>query len=456
MTALALTPARLLGQLYISFWVPVAALALALLIKLPTIVRLWRDPLLRAAGGTLLITCAVFVFCAPSMIVRVNRVTGVPNIAAPWCYSLITAMSGSCLLLIITWRNGPSGRSPVTRCALRRVVSVYAGVIVALWVLFALADVPVQRVHDLDTYYAGTPFMREEILLYLLAHAVACVVASGLIRNWVRTEGLDGWLRWGLRLLGAGYALSLGFIAAKLVAVAARWCGGDLDWLSTDLAPPLSATAALLVAGGFILPHAGQYLHERWHVRRTYRELRPLYDLLRTASGEAAPVPHAPLAGPELRLTRRETFIRDLLLPLTRHIDPDLNRRAHDAARTLGHGPERARALAGAVSVLAAIERRGELPEPTNRVERADRTDWAERTERVERVERAGQAPAADTHMDAADTYLDAAHIHMDSGTGTAPGNPLRDIGAISRALRRPADIEAVRARATEGVAARE
>ncbi len=44
---------------------------------------------------------------------------------------------------------------------MRGVVSVYAGVIVALWVLFALADVPVERLRDLDTYYANTPFMRE-------------------------------------------------------------------------------------------------------------------------------------------------------------------------------------------------------------------------------------------------------------------------------------------------------
>ncbi|MGW0991948.1 MAB_1171c family putative transporter [Streptomyces sp. NPDC002523] len=422
MTAPALTPSRLLDQLYISFWIPVAALTLALLIKLPSIVRLWRDPLLRAAGGTLLVTCAVFVFCAPSMIVRVNRVTGVPNFAAPWCYSLITAMSGSCLLLIITWRNGPSDRSAVTRRAIRRVVSVYLGVIVALWVLFALADVPVERVHDLDTYYAGTPFMREEILLYLVAHAVACAVASGLIRNWVRTEGLDAWLRWGLRLIGAGYALSLGFIAAKLVAVAARWSGGDLDWLSTDLAPPLAALAALLVAGGFILPHAGQYLHGRWHLRRTYRELRPLYDLLRAASGEAA-VPRAPLAGPELRLTRRETFVRDLLLPLARHIDWDLHRRAHDAARALGHAPDRARGLAGAVSVLDAIERRDRLPEPAVRDRRT---------------------PGTDTHVGAG------------TSTGTVPGSLLRDIGPISRALRHPADVEAVRARAAQSVAVRE
>ncbi len=68
--------------------------------------------------------------------------------------------------------------------------------IVALWVLFALADVPVERTRDLDTYYATTPFMREEILLYLLAHTTAALITSKLIWNWIRTDGLDALLRW--------------------------------------------------------------------------------------------------------------------------------------------------------------------------------------------------------------------------------------------------------------------
>ncbi len=74
-----------------------------------------------------------------------------------------------------------------TRSATRWVVAVYSGVIVALWVLFALADAHVERIRDLDTYYANTPFMREEIVLYLLAHTVACLITSKLIWNWMHT-----------------------------------------------------------------------------------------------------------------------------------------------------------------------------------------------------------------------------------------------------------------------------
>ncbi|MEV6119765.1 MAB_1171c family putative transporter [Streptomyces sp. NPDC052077] len=343
-----------LSTFYTSFWwIPATVLAAALAIKLPAIIRFRGDPLLLAVGGLLLLACAVFVFVAPSTIAWVNRVTGVPNISAPWVYSLLTAFCGSCLLLIIAWRNGLSDRSAATRRAMRWVVSGYGGVIVALWVLFVLADAPVERRLDLDTYYANTPFMREEILLYLLAHTTAVLITSKLIWNWVRADGLDAWLRWGLTFLGAGYAMNLVFDAAKLTAVVARWTGHDLDRLNLEVAPPVACLSAVLIAVGFILPHAGQYLSGRRRVRRAHRELRPLYLLMRSVDGGR--VPYAPCVDAGLRLTRRETYIRDALLPLARCLDEDLRRRSYDAARGLGLAPDRARALAAAVAVTEAV-----------------------------------------------------------------------------------------------------
>jgi len=346
----------------ISFWVPTVMLCAALAIKLPTIVRLWRDPLLRAVGGLLLLACAVFMFVAPSTIRWMNRATGVPNIAAPWCYSLLTAFAGSCLLLIIAWRNGLSDLTPSTRRAMWWVIGVYSGVIALLWVLFLLADAPVERVRDLDTYYANTPFMREEILLYLLAHCVAVLITSRLIWNWVRTAGLDAWLRSGLVFLVIGYALNLVFDGLKLTAVVARWTGRDLDVLSTTVAPLAACLSAVLVALGFILPHTGQYLHERWLLHRTRIELRPLYTLLRNVQGSG--VPFTLRATAELRLIRRETFIRDVLLALNRLLDEEEAGRRYDAAVALGHPAARARALAAACAIQDAVARRADPDHP--------------------------------------------------------------------------------------------
>lgn len=357
----ALSPADFFGELYISFWIPTAVLTTALVLKLPSIVKLWRDPLLRAVGGLLLLACGVFVFAVPSVIAWTNRVVGVPNVAAPWVYSLVTAFCASCLLLIVAWRNGPADRSPTTRRTTRWVVTVYSAVIVGLWVLFALADVPRERLRDLDTYYATTPFMREEILLYLVAHTASCAITYRLIRNWVSADGLDLWLRGGLRALSIGCALNLIYDASKLTAVVARWAGHDLDWLSTHVAPPVVAVAAIFIAVGFILPHGGQYLHDRWRVRVSHLRLRPLYLLTRTVDDSR--VPFALRATPELRLTRRETFIRDALLRLTRHLDDELRRRAYDAALALGNGPDRAKALAAAVTIQDAVAARKRSPD---------------------------------------------------------------------------------------------
>lgn len=401
MTGLAAQePSGLLGDMYISFWIPTVILTAALAIKLPSIVKMWRDPLLRAVGGLLLFACAVFVFAAPNTIAWTNRVTGVPNISAPWVYSLITALCASWLLLIIAWRNGLSDDSTATRRATRWVVSVYAGVVATLWSLFALADAPVERLRDLDTYYATTPFMREMILLYLLAHTVACAVTARLIWNWIRTDGLDAWLRWGLRFLGVGYATNLFFDASKLTAVVARWLGHDLDWLSTDLAPSAASVSASLVAVGFIIPHAGQYLHEQGRIRLHRLRLRPLYLLMRSVTGGREPF--ALRGTGELRLIRRETFIRDGLLQLSRHLDEDLRGRSYDAALALGFVPARAEALAAAVTIVDAVDTRKRSPE--------------------------AESAAAPSGPDTA--YL------------------LREIQAVSRALRHPDDINAVRARA--------
>ncbi|WP_405767599.1 MAB_1171c family putative transporter [Streptomyces sp. NBC_01538] len=339
------------------FGTPIVALATALVFKLPSIVRLWRDPLLRAVGGLLLLACGIFAFAAPPSVAWTNRVTGVPNIAAPLVYSFIVAFCGAGLLLVIAWRDGLTGhaaRPAGTRRTTRWVVVAHAGVIVALWALFALADVPVERRQDLDTYYARTPFMRELIALYLLAHTTSCVLTYRLIRNWIPTAGLDVWLRRGLRSLAVGYAANLVFDAVKGTAVVVRWAGGDLDPLSTQLAPAVGGVAAVLIATGFVLPHAGQFLRDRWRVRRAHLRLAPLYGLLRTATGRG--VPFSLRATPELRLTRRETFIRDALLQLARHFDEELRRRAYETAVALGYGRAPARALASAVTIRDAIE----------------------------------------------------------------------------------------------------
>ncbi|MCZ9336322.1 hypothetical protein NGM37_00880, partial [Streptomyces sp. TRM76130] len=110
---------------------------------------------------------------------------------------------------------------------------------------------PEPRIYDLDTYYATTPWMAAHTLLYVNAHMVSSLIAASLLWRWY-PEATNRWLKSGLILQLAGYASGLGFDMPKLTAVAARWFGEDLDWLSTKAAPPFALMEAVLVALGFL------------------------------------------------------------------------------------------------------------------------------------------------------------------------------------------------------------
>ncbi|MGY5631968.1 MAB_1171c family putative transporter [Streptomyces sp. UC1A3] len=209
-----------------------------------------RHPLTLSTCAAVLLGALVFVCAAPATLATVNDLTGVPNFGAPLTYGMLSAYSCAVLVLLINWRGGPRRR--VRRLVLR-TMAAYGLLVAAIVVLFALADARTERLTDLDTYYAATPFMREMILLYLLGHSAAMLVMCAVCVKWGREVG--GLLRAGLRLILLGALLDvLGFQLTKYTAVVARWYGHDLDFLSTDVAPPMASLAAVLCSAGFVLP----------------------------------------------------------------------------------------------------------------------------------------------------------------------------------------------------------
>lgn len=347
---------------YVDYRWPAAFLMAALVAKRVTRTRFWANPLLRSVGGLLVLAVCVCVFVTPPMIVWVNDVTGVPNLAAPWVYTLLTLFSFSCLLMIIAWQRGMDR----ARRVLGWTTVVYAAVVVALWVLFALADTPVERVRDFDTFYATTPYARELIVLYLLAHAAAGTVTSALVWSWLFSgkHEVRGWLLAGLVMLGGCYALNIVFDVLKLTAVVARWNGHDLDWLSTRAAPLAGAFSAVLAGLGFLTPHLGEDLQGRRAARAAYRRLEPLHRLLQEA-GVLLRSPATGRADAYLALTRRDTAVRDSVLNLAPYLDAALWDRARaEAARCGASAGEEGDGLAGAVVLTAALGARGASSPP--------------------------------------------------------------------------------------------
>ncbi|WP_228773853.1 MAB_1171c family putative transporter [Streptomyces sp. VN1] len=342
-----------MADVHIPYIIPTLALSAALALRLPTLWRAGRrDPDVRATVLLLLWAAAVLVVITPVNIDRLNRWTGIANFSAPWAYSFLTAFCGTALTMIIRWSEPPSERR---RRRMITIYWIYAGIIAGLWVTFLLADVPEPRIYDLDTYYASTPWMREHVLLYVLAHAASALVAASMLWRWF-PEVNRGWIKSGVVCLQAGWALALGFDIAKLTAVIARWSGHNLDVLSTKVAPPFAMMEAMLVAIGFTIPQAGPALQTRLRNGREYRRLANLWRTVRVTRSSAANARFGVLTPFDLKLMQREQRIHDALRVLAPYFDHDAYRH-HYARISAEHGETRqARGLAGALAVQQAVQ----------------------------------------------------------------------------------------------------
>jgi hypothetical protein len=321
--------------------------------------RAMRNPLTLSTCAAIVLGALVFVCAAPATLATVNELTGVPNFGAPMTYGMLSAYSCAVLVLLINWRGG--SRERVRRLVLR-AMAAYGLLVVAIVVLFSLAEADTERLTDLDTYYANTPFMREMILLYLIGHSAAMLVMCAVCVKWGREVG--GLLRTGLRLILLGALLDVvGFQLAKYTAIVARWTGRDLDFLSTTLAPPMASLAALLCSAGFVLPRLLPSALAQWRGLGDYRRLAPLWSLVKSVS--TAPKPptgwwQLPLA----RLQWREVSIHDALLALAPYFDHRVRERVRDTALRAGHSPHRARLAAEAAMLADAARRAAAREEP--------------------------------------------------------------------------------------------
>ncbi|MEU3777920.1 MAB_1171c family putative transporter [Streptomyces sp. NPDC032472] len=341
------------------YYIPAAALGVALAFKLPALRNNWRDPLLRSVCSLLILAGSVFTFAAPPTIAAVNRWTGVSNFSAPLVYCLITLFSAACLVLIVNWRGGPPEQ---TRRISRRWIVGYGGIAAVLVVLFVLGAAPVERLRDFDTYYASTPYIQVMIGLYLTAHLVAAVVMVAMCWRW--SLQVRGWLRTGLMIIVIGYVFNLSYDATKISAVVARWMGHDLDDLSTYVAPPLASVGALISAIGFVLPLVCQRLSDTWQTWTTYRRLGPLWTEVQPCAPSGTPCVRMPWwSPPELRMIQRESDIHDAFLQLGPYFDERHRDRAYELARASGSDEETARAVAEAVMLTAAVRARTADPD---------------------------------------------------------------------------------------------
>ncbi|MEW2623251.1 MAB_1171c family putative transporter [Streptomyces sp. NPDC048106] len=337
-----------------------AALLLVCALKLPPLARRRRDPLLWSAFTQLFAGGCVMLLAAPRSIVALNRATGVTNCAALVVYAALTAYSGASLLLIIHWRPAPAER---TRRAARWCVAAYSLAVLTVVVLFLAGHPAVEQVTLFDSYYANTPFIREMIVTYLLAHGVAAIANVTLCRRWSRE--VHGSLRAGLYLLVAAYLLHVGYDIARLVGVGARWTGHDLDFLIVQVSPRFAALSAVIGAVGYALPLVGPRAARTAQAVRQLRQLHPLWRLLRDVPTPGAIRSALPWwrTSWHMLLMSRKTALYDAILALAPYCDPAVRDAAYRTALSRCPDETSASASADAAMIVIALERQHADPD---------------------------------------------------------------------------------------------
>ncbi|MFF9087455.1 hypothetical protein ACF1BE_13735 [Streptomyces sp. NPDC014991] len=322
---------------------------IGLLVKLPGLIRNGSEPSLRAINGVLAFASLCFLLGAPSSVEVINRVSGVPNLAAPLTYASITAYSATLLILIACWRGGPSARRTT-----RSWLYGYTAVLLAVAALYILGDATEERRSDFDTYYATAPWISEMVVLYLVAHLTAVTVSAVWSLRWAFEAEVRRlpWLRASLLTIGAGTVISAGYSVSKLVAVIARWTGRDWAVLGTSIPPLCAGLGALLTVVGVLLPVAGHHL-SAW---RDFFRLAPLDAVLDPVLKERALRVERPRS-PLLWGTWRWSTIHNGLLALETHFDERLYDDAFHTEFDRTGDWESATSAAWATTIAAAVRR---------------------------------------------------------------------------------------------------
>ncbi|MET7829312.1 MAB_1171c family putative transporter [Streptomyces sp. NPDC005386] len=329
-------------------YISAAMLWLGLTIKAPDLVRHWRDPILRAICAVMALAGLCFTLGSPPTVGAINRISGIPNLAAPVTYASITAYSATSLILIVYWKGGPR----VGRVA-RFLAAAYGVVLIGITTLFAAGDAPVERRTDFDTYYATTPLIAAMIVLYLVAHLAAVVTTALWSLRWARQ--VQGWLRAGLLLLGTGTVVGAGYSLCKLTAITARWYGSDWAPLGTDVATGLAGLGALLTVVGILFPWIGPSVMTWLLPWQTYRRLAPLERELETVlARQNLRLPRPWPSSPAALLIWRQTSIHNALNYLDA-FDRTVFETAHDQALAATGSPQQAQAAGWAAAITAAM-----------------------------------------------------------------------------------------------------
>jgi len=249
------------------------------------------------------------------------------------CLTLVAAGAGQSFLLYTT-HPAVRARPPARRRMLALLVCLSA-----IAVLFALTP-PAYKVTDpyvrSGLYYYSTPTPAAApytvVFLAYLVWTLATLTRLGGHQAYARAAPRP-LLRFGLRLISAGGVLGLGYVAAKLAAMAATARHTSYPALDRSIVALYAAAIAAVLIGA-TLPSWGTRvgLDRLWDdlaARRDCRRLRPLWRFTHDAVPDVALLPHPTRAS--LRRVRMTVEILDAYAQLAPWMSPVPDRTDPDA-----------------------------------------------------------------------------------------------------------------------------
>lgn len=351
------------------------------------------------AGLTLAVTVGV-----PAIGGRIDATSGVLNLSVLLKHLVGIVACGAVLSFVV----GMARPDLVPR--LRRPHLAFGlSVLASLIVLFSLIP---QRAEEADFYQAapGSLAAAGYTLVFTGYLAVSMAVASWLFWTYSGRAGA-GWLRTGLRVLGAGTAAGVCYALLRICQILLHLAGRPM-FVGRAVLDGVEWTAIALILVGNSIPAVGVAWRglRDWH---TARRIRGLWASLTDAVPEVvltARLGH----GRRVRLHRLVIEIRDAALVLAPHAPEELRERALATAERSGLPAERRAALAEALWLRAAREARLAGRMPAARAGGADLVfeaapapasdfaDFAAETRRLRRLADAYHSPAADAFATAA------------------------------------------------------
>jgi hypothetical protein len=352
-----------------------AALAyLAAFYKLPHL-RRRPDASLFTLCVAFLLLAATFTISTPTVWLRIDWLTGYPNISALLSQGCVIIFTAALQVLLLLWLNS---REDAWAKIWPRSLA-FGMTLAAMVTLFLLAPAAPENPTNFAESNAGQPYYAAYLFLYVTAFAWVQIEVVLLCVRYARRCG-HPWLRRGLHTATAGAACGLIYCLVRAADVAGALSGLDMTGWET-VARLGAGGGEILYLIGWTMPSWGPRLSaaRAWIVNyRAHRQLYQLWAALYELTPKIALDPPKSRIGDILnvrdlsfRLHRRVVEIQDGRLALRPYLAAAVADAPQATAAGPGHVPGHADPAAEAAQLKIAMDAKINRVPPATTVEAA-------------------------------------------------------------------------------------